>query len=242
LQCVDNCPTNAITLTENKISIDNTECSYCLECIRFCPSNAIYTLADAYKISDLIDLINKDFVFFKESGGGVTLSGGEPFYQSDFLLKLISELKKNKIDIFIDTSGYFETELIDNLSDVSFLYDLKVIDNSKHFMYTGVSNDIILKNLIKCDKNNINTIISIPLIPGLNTDDEDINDFVDFIKSLKNIKRVRLLKYHDFAKSKYKKLGLEYKLENLVLKNVDELYNSIRRIFIKNGIDICTGD
>lgn len=149
---------------------------------------------------------------------------------------MISEFHKRGTDIYIDTSGFFSSNLLEKVGDLSLLFDLKLIDDEKHRKYTGVSNDLILKNLFKCDQMKINTIISIPLIPEINTTKKDIMDFQMIIKSLKNITKVRLLQYHDFAKNKYEKLGVAYKLNNV--KKDEEKFSLIRKSFIENGITI----
>ncbi|HOO31810.1 MAG TPA: glycyl-radical enzyme activating protein [Thermotogota bacterium] len=234
--CMAVCPSGAILLENGQTQIDNNKCTGCGLCINRCPGNAIYSLTKKYTISEIMKIVRKDAIFFKESGGGVTLSGGEPFYQSKFLFDLIHELRKDDIDVYVDTSGYFHSGLIERIEEVSLLFDLKLIDDTKHRKFTGVSNELILKNLFKCDEKRINTVISIPLIPEINTGEDDVDQFIQIIVSLKNIKKIRLLQYHDFAIGKYKKLGIPYKLK--ALKKDEEQYNRIREIFIKNGISL----
>lgn len=234
--CIEICTSKAISMTGNGLSIDFSRCTGCGNCIEKCPSNSIFTLARSYRVTELIDIIEKDAFFYKDSSGGVTISGGEPFYQPEFLFKLISELKKREINVCIDTSGYFKTDLLKDVKDVTFLYDLKLVNDEKHLHYTGVSNQLILKNLVECDKKNIDIIISIPLIPGINTDSDDIEGFIAFIKGLNNSHSVRLLHYHEFALNKYERLGLQYKLKEV--KRDDSIFRRIEEQFKTSGLRI----
>jgi pyruvate formate lyase activating enzyme len=161
--------------------------------------------------------IEKDFLFYEESGGGATFSGGEPMLQTDFLLSLLTECKSKDISTAVDTTGYapFKNfEKIYNVADI-FLYDLKLMDEDAHIKYTGVSNKIIHENLERLSSNGKRVILRIPIIPGITDTNENIERTIGYISSLRNITEVDLLPFHKTANSKYEKMKKENKLPNI---------------------------
>jgi pyruvate formate lyase activating enzyme len=162
----------------------------------------------------VIKEIEKDLVFYEESGGGVTFSGGEPLEQSEFLEGLLNGCREKKIHTAVDTSGYVSWEILNKISPKVdlFLYDLKIMDSERHKKYTGVSNEIILENLKKLSSVHHNIFVRFPVIPGINDDDQNIRETGEFLSSLK-ITQVNLLPYHYIGIDKYRRLGRTYKLE-----------------------------
>lgn len=177
-------------------------------------------------IEDVVKEIQKDTVFYEESGGGVTLSGGEPLMQFNFALELLKQLKELGIHTAIDTSGFVPSEKLEQIlphTDL-FLYDLKHLDKAKHLQYTGVSNETILQNLELLVKKKSNVSIRVPLIPGYNTDTGYLSELVAYLHTLgENIREIHLLPYHNWAKNKYQKLHLEYKLDEVESTPEEEL-------------------
>lgn len=172
-------------------------------------------------VDEVMKEILKDSITYEESGGGVTLSGGEPLVQIDFLFKLLKILKSSNIHTAIDTSGYSNLENIKKIIDYTdlFLYDLKLLDDDLHRKYTLVSNECILNNLEYILQNGKEVIIRFPVISGINDTRENINKMKDFISSKKGkIKEIHLLPFHNIANNKYNKL----KLEN-IMKDVPAL-------------------
>jgi len=160
-------------------------------------------------VHDVIEEIEKDIIFYDDSGGGVTLSGGEPLMQEDFLEALLKECKGKEIHTAVDTCGFapfLVFEKIDPYVDL-YLYDLKIWDEEKHKKYTGVSNKLIHDNLTKLSLNSNKINIRIPLIPGVVDTEDNITNLIRFISSLKNIKQVDLLPYNKIGENKYKKLN-----------------------------------
>lgn len=157
---------------------------------------------------EMVEEVEKDRIFFEESGGGVTFSGGEPLMQPDFLAALLNEFKRRNIHTTLDTSGYAPFETLERIAEKVdlFLYDLKTVDDEKHKMYTGVSNRLILENLKKLSKKEKRIMVRIPLIGGVNDDDETMKDTAQFLIPLKNIKQINLLPYHRGGVEKYKRL------------------------------------
>ena len=163
-------------------------------------------------VSDVMSEIRKDKIFYDESGGGVTFSGGEPLMQSEFLLELLKECKVEDIHTTVDTSGFVnEGKLLEIIDYVDlFLYDLKLINNELHQEYTGVSNKIILQNLQILANRHKQIIIRIPIIPGITDTNENLEKMIEFLKDFPAIKEINLLPYHNIAAEKYKRLNMEY--------------------------------
>ena len=193
-------------------------------------------------VDDILHEVKKDILFYDESNGGVTLSGGEPLSQADFLVELVKCLKEEDINVAIDTSGYAPWEKIEELAGMVdlFLYDVKFIDDKKHIKYTGVSNKTILGNMEKLVKLGSTTVAPrIPLIPGINDDEKELQDFADFLSKL-NLNTVNILPYHDHGRDKYNRLGRNYKIEkDLILS--DDKKHQIEDVFNKKGIKILFG-
>ena len=155
----------------------------------------------------------EDLVFYEESGGGVTFSGGEPLEQFEFLESLLICCQKKKIHTAVDTSGYISWGILKKIIPQVdlFLYDLKIMDNEKHKKYTGISNEIILENLKKLSSVHNNIFIRFPVIPGINDDSQNIKEMGEFLSSL-TIAQVNLLPYHYIGIDKYRRLGRTYHL------------------------------
>ena len=232
--CNTTCKNNAID--------DNKKCVICEECAEICPTNARSLVGKEMSIDEIIKEVEKDRIFFDQSKGGVTLSGGEPLSQGEFLKDLVKKLKDKKIDVTIDTSGYSKWDIIKEINPYVdlFLYDLKIINDEKHKEYTGVSNEIILDNFKKLSNIAKDIIIRIPIIPTLNNSEEDIKDFIDFLKEVKNFNYIDLLPYHNISMEKYKRLNLKYEIEHIE-KPTKEQMESIREKFQNEGFKVKIG-
>ncbi|MCF8298851.1 MAG: glycyl-radical enzyme activating protein [Saprospiraceae bacterium] len=193
-------------------------------------------------VEELFEIISGDKVFFEESGGGVTFSGGEPLMQADFLFKILKKCKDSGIHTAIDTSGFASQEIIEKISKVAglFLFDLKIIDSKLHEKYTGVSNERILENLKWLDENNKSVILRFPVIPGITDTKENIKEIKDFIKSLKNINQIDLLPYHNISNSKYKRFDKKNRLENIKSLSEKDM-DSIKEEFENLGFTVGIG-
>jgi len=173
---------------------------------------------------EVIKEIEKDLVFYEESGGGVTFSGGEPLGQSEFLEGLLNGCREKKVHTAVDTSGYISWEILNKISSKVdlFLYDLKLMDNERHKKYTRVSNEIILENLEKLSSVHNNIFVRFPVIPGINDDYQNIKEMGEFLSSLK-ITQVNLLPYHYIGIDKYRRLGMTYKLADIQPSSEEKL-------------------
>jgi len=196
-----------------------------------------------YEISaeDLMKEIKKDALFYEQSGGGVTFSGGEPLFQADFLLDLLRKCKNDFIKTAVDTCGYCDTQILLEITKFTdyFLYDIKFADSSSHEKFCGVPNDLILKNLNKLSQVKVKLLIRIPVIPGVNDSISGMTDIYNLIKNFSNIETVHLLPYHNIHSGKYESFGKQYELSNLsndkspYMEAIEKLFS--KRFKIKIG-------
>lgn len=184
-------------------------------------------------IPELIGEIEKDSVFYDESGGGVTFSGGEPTMQPNFLLMILKECKENGFHTAVDTSGYAPTRIFEKIIDETnlFLYDLKLMNDELHQKYTGVSNKLIHTNLKWLDENHKNICVRIPVVPGTTDTKHNISETINFISTLENISEINLLPYHKAGEGKYLRFNKKNKLpginspENNYMEKVLDQFN-----------------
>lgn len=242
-ECLSSCQRGALSLVNNQISINREECNLCGDCPDVCATQALEIIGRKISIEEVIEEILKDVVFYDESSGGVTFSGGEPLIQPDFLNALLEECEKRSIHTTLDTSGYASFKVLEKIRDKVdlFLYDLKMMNEGKHEKFTGVSNKLILENLRKLSEKVSNIVIRIPIIPGINDNEENINKTVKFISMLQGIRYISLLPYHKVGRQKYKRLNRTY----LQVKTQSPTYEKIEKIKKKlenAGFIVKTGD
>ncbi|MCL1873605.1 MAG: glycyl-radical enzyme activating protein [Clostridiales bacterium] len=209
--------------------------------IKTCPGGALAMAGREMSAKDVLDEVEKDSVFFAESGGGVTFSGGEPLLQADFLSELLREAQRRDIHRVVDTSGYApqeELEKIANLVDL-WLFDLKHIDNEAHQFYSGVGNRQILANLRWLCQNNYPVNIRIPLIPGVN-DGQNIIATRDFLKTLAYQPPLNLLPFHKIGGDKYKRCGRIWRMDGVEPPGEGDV-RRIAAVFKEAGFEVKIG-
>jgi pyruvate formate lyase activating enzyme len=213
--CLDVCPNEAVTRQGDTIRIDRTRCKVSGECAAVCNAEALQVVGRKMSVLQVINEIERDTVFYEQSGGGVTLTGGEPLAQPRFLEELLSLCRERGISSAVDTSGFSPWPVLDEIRPLVdlFLFDLKLMDDTRHRQWTGVSNKMILSNLRKLSELGHTIIIRIPLIPGINDDNENLQQTGAFLASLPNVPQVELLPYHNIAEGKYAGLGMDYRLK-----------------------------
>ena len=216
--CIEVCPVNCIELDEERQRpvIDRVHCDACGICIDNCKTGALKIIGKKETVAEITKEILKDHLFYKNSGGGVTFSGGEALLQKDFLLEILKECKKNKIHTAVDTCGFVSWELMEEIIDYVdlFLYDIKHIDAEKHIEGTGASNDIILQNAKELSKRKKRMWIRTPIIPGYNDDISVLKKIIVLAQEL-HAEKISFLGYFDFAKVKYDCLDREYDLKSI---------------------------
>ena len=213
-QCVDACTESALALTPSGVVSDLFKCVRCGICAEVCPSGARELIGREMSVDEVVEEIEKDTLFYDQSGGGVTFSGGEPLIQPHFLLGLLDACKELDIHRTVDTSGYADGETVLEVAKKTdlFLYDLKHMDSETHRRYTGVPNEQILKNLELLSTHGARIRIRIPIIPGVNSDEENIDRMGSFVSSLPGEHTISLLPYHNAAEGKYERLDMECSL------------------------------
>ena len=205
------------------------ECITCGKCEEICLGSARKLYGREVTVEELMPQLLEDAEFYENSGGGVTLSGGECLCQADFCAELLHELKKNNIRTAVDTCGYVPRASIEKVMENTdiFLYDLKAIDEDVHIRCTGQPNGLILDNLRYIDSIGKPIEIRIPYVPGYN--DDQIEKMAKFLSGLRNITKIRVLPYHNYAGSKYASLTMENTLPDLLpteseVKNAVEMF------------------
>jgi pyruvate formate lyase activating enzyme len=240
-ECVKNCSHRALSLSARKLSINRKICNLCGECAKKCPSEALTIVGKETNMEEVMKEINKDSAFYEESGGGITISGGEPLLQIDFVDAILSECKMRNIHTAVDTCGYAPHKAVENVMNKVdlFLYDLKMMNDAKHRRCTGKSNKQILENFKTLAENGNHILVRFPVIPGLNDDEDNVQKTADFILS-HGVKRICLLPYHRSGIEKYRSLGRSYKLNSMKTPPQQKL-NSIKRQFEVSGLVVKTG-
>lgn len=220
-RCLFACPEKAITPGAKKISpkdnseitlvkIDRTKCTSCFRCADACPQNALYRCGTEYTVEQVMDRVKRDLPFYKRSGGGVTVSGGECLWQPEFTLALLKACKEADIHTAVDTTGYCKWEIMEKILPYAdlFLYDLKQMDPDKHRRVIGVENERILDNARRLSKAGAKLQVRIPTIPMFNDNEASYRDFGKFILELGDaVETVQLLPYHNLGAVKWERLG-----------------------------------
>ena len=217
------------------------KCTFCRDCTVCCIHGARQIAGKEYTVDEVVKEVLKDRVFYKNSKGGVTLSGGEPLIYAEFVEELLIRLKRENIHTAVDTCGAVDFEILKRVSKYTdlFLYDIKSMDDDKHILYTGVSNKNIIQNLIKLSQIHDNINLRLPLIEGINADEKHIIEILELLKNI-NIKKINLLPYHDIAIHKYEKLGRTYDFYKMN-RPTDEKLNKFKDMFEKEGYKVKIG-
>ena len=241
--CVEACPENACTLTPKGIVTDLTLCTGCGVCAEVCPTKATEMSGRVATVAEIMTIVEKERIFFDQSGGGVTFSGGEPLLQPEFLITLLRELGERSIHRAVDTSGFVEKDILLEAAQHTdlFLYDLKMMDSSRHKKWTGVGNEKILENLLCLSKTGATIDIRIPLIKGVNADRENLKKSGAFVASLPGAKKsVSILPYHYSMINKYQKLGKVFDGGNMT-ELTDEEKDKAVELFASFGLQATIG-
>ena len=233
-RCEDVCPQGAITISpEGKAVTDRSKCTVCGICESACLGNYRTVVGREYSIKDLVKICLQDQMFYEESGGGVTLSGGEVMAMDiEYIRYLVKALHNEGIDITIDTCGQAPWSNYEALLPYvhTWLYDVKVMDDDKHKKYIGAGNKVILDNLKNLAGSGARIYIRIPTIREVNGDNESMQAIIDFLKE-NNIRppQVNLLPYHSTGSHKYGKLGRRYLAEELTAPTDEEMESFVKQ-------------
>lgn len=237
-RCIEVCEVQSISLTEHGLKINRETCTGCVKCIEVCLPQALRIYGKEMSAEEVFQEILRDRLFYQNSGGGVTASGGEPLSQADFVTELFKRCQDKGIHTCLDTSGYAAPDTWEKVLPYTnlVLFDVKLIVPSIHRKVTGKSNQKILSNLKMVAGSGVPVIIRIPVIPGINDSKESITDIAYYVAGLNNLREVNLLPYHRFGEGKYAMLDRHYRLSDLIPPKSSQLQELIN-IFKSSGLD-----
>ena len=234
--CITICPKDAIRPTEDGqwVETDPDRCDLCFECVTVCPEKARKPYGREVTCRKTLEEIEKDDIFFFHSGGGVTISGGEPLIQIDFVKAVLSGCKERGIHTAIETSGHVSWEkflavlpLLDTI-----LIDIKAYDSKHHLELTGHGNERIISNIKRIDQSDfpIDLYIRIPLVPGINDSEDNLLATVAFCKELKKFKELHVLPYHRLGVASYRFLDMKYPLQEIESLNIEIVEKKVEKL------------
>jgi pyruvate formate lyase activating enzyme len=238
-RCMGACQEKAISVDARGICIDRKLCTNCGKCIDVCSPQALKMFGEKMSVREVFERIREDAEFYRNSGGGVTVSGGEPLAQPDFVAALFRLCRNNGIETCIETSGCATEEaLIEILPYTSLvLFDIKLGDAAAHGRWTMKSNEEILRNLGIAAASGTPLILRVPMIPGINDSDDELKYIAHIaLETLKKPARIDLLPYHRFGVGKYQMLDREYQLSELTTPKDMEVQR-IKRLFESYGLE-----
>ena len=243
-KCVEACSQQAIAVLENTRTIQWEKCNYCMECAEVCPSGAIEAMGKTMTVAEVMDTVGRDASFYRRSGGGMTLSGGEPLVQWQFAMGLLQEAKRRGLHTALDTTGHTDWEVLDeilNFTDLV-LYDVKHPNSKRHREATGVPNERILDNLRRTvARRGPKVWVRHPVIPRFNDSEEDLEELCKLILTLEpSVEKISLLPYHRFGELKYAAMGREYPWKEIPTIS-DEQIEEFKKLGESYGIDVDVG-
>lgn len=223
--CLQVCAQRAISREGERLVTDRARCIACGRCVDVCCAEGRALVGTEMSADEVLQEVLKDKVFYLESGGGVTFSGGEPFHQPEFLLSLLGASRLLEIHTAVDTSGCFPPELLpraEGLVDL-YLFDLKTLDDAKHRDFTGASNRLILENLRRLAGHQTRVVVRVPIVPGFNDDIAEIRRLGRFLEELPGVDEAHILPYHSSGVDKYRRLGREYRMAGAAEPSQEQL-------------------
>jgi pyruvate formate lyase activating enzyme len=240
--CVRVCAEGAISIVSNdgkyKVKIDREKCNECGKCVDECTAGALKFYGQKMTVDEVFNEVIKDKGYYARSGGGVTIGGGEPLMQADFVAALLHRLHRTGIHTAIDTCGYSSISALEKvLPEVDlFLFDMKLMNRQQHKRFTGRYNNMILRNARLIIEKGVPMIIRVPLIPGISDSEENLDEIARFVSELDNKLHVDLLPYHRFGMGKYEMLDMDYQLKNTEYLNEEQLQKAMK-VFERYGLD-----
>ena len=239
-KCAETAVNNSIILTESGCEIDREKCTNIEECMEVCAYEAYEKSGYEISVQDLYNKLIRDKIFFEQSGGGVTFSGGEAGLQYEFLSEIGAELQKDNIHTALDTAGLITWEKLEKAinSMNMVLFDIKAYDSRLHRKYTGAGNELILENIKKTADKNKELIIRMVIVPGMNDNMEDIKKRISFIKELGSaVKQIDILKYHNLGEGKYKSLGMIYSVPKDLYRE-EGFWKKVKEMASETGVKV----
>jgi len=239
--CSDICPRGALRLQRDVPRVDPSTCDLCGACLSACPTGALFVYGRLYGLQEILDLIERDRHVFRQSGGGITCTGGEPLLQQGFLKRLLAKCRQAGIHTALETCGYLaRTQFLRILSDVDWLFfDVNHVDSGQHKRITGKDNSLILDNLRAASSlfgaSGRTLIIRQVVVPGL-TDERNLSALAELARGLPYVTKIELLPYHAYGTHKYRTLWRTYPLKGVIPPQEEKL-TEMRGIIKGLGID-----
>ncbi|MBQ7822267.1 MAG: glycyl-radical enzyme activating protein [Clostridia bacterium] len=241
--CAHVCPNGCHCISADDHVFEREKCTACTACADVCMTGALEKAGELKTTDEVIKEVLKDKAFYENSGGGMTLSGGEPMAQFDFTYELLKTAKDEGLHTCIETCGYASSENYKKIApyvDI-FLFDYKETDPVRHREYTGVDNTLILKNLRMLDKLGSKIILRCPIIPTCNDRDEHFDGIASLADSLENVLEINIEPYHPLGVGKAEMLGKNYPLSDLGFPEDDTVSEWIKKIASKTRIPVKKG-
>jgi pyruvate formate lyase activating enzyme len=237
--CLTECPPDALSKNGDSVQIDRYRCDLCGACADVCLRGALELAGRTVTVADVMHEVLRDVLYYDESGGGVTFSGGEPLFQPDFLLALLGECKEREISTVVDTSGQAPQHVVEAVAELvdRFLYDVKLLDNDRHREFTGAANHQIIGNLEWLSNHGSAATVRLPLLPGINDDVDNLNALGAFVSSLGNRHPVDILPYHRTGVDKYDRLGRGYALPDAEPPGEEVIAGTVE-LLQEHGLDV----
>lgn len=241
-ECIKVCPQDALNLTLPGMVIDRERCNCCGKCVEECPAAALELIGKSWSADELLAEVESDRVFYEKSKGGVTVSGGEPLDQHEFLAEFIKKCRDKNLHVALDTCGYVSGKILKDILPLinMVLYDIKLIDRERHYRFTGVYPERILDNVKTISQKNIPLWIRTPIIPGYTDTEANIGGIAGFIsRELTSVQRYELVPFNDLCISKYQRLGMDFALREmrpLTPARMEELREVARAKGIENVV------
>lgn len=241
-ECRDVCPQREFSLERDWPYVDSEHCVRCGQCVTACAVAARDLVGRRMTVAEVLAEILKDQIFYGDSGGGLTLSGGEPLLQLAFARELFTACRAQDIHTALDTCGFGRQSDLLALAPLVdlFLYDLKLLDDLRHRQYTGVSNAVILANLQALGQVHSNIWIRVPIIPGVNDDAANIEGTAHLAASIPGVRQVNLLPYHELGMHKAQRLGQSSRMGAVRTPAPDDL-ERMAQVFRDAGLKVGIG-
>ncbi len=242
-KCASVCEFGVHSFNDDEHIFKRELCTACGKCVKVCPTQALEMSGYEISADDVINAVLKDKIFYDNSGGGMTLSGGEPMMQYEFALELMKKAKENGLHTCMETCGFAPEEHYREIAEYTdiFLFDYKVTNPEKHKEYTGVTNEKILSNLKMLDSMVKSIILRCPIIPTINDDKEHLQTISKVANSLKNIIEINIEPYHPLGKGKSELLGKDYPLSHLDFAGQEEIAQWIETVKSGTSVPVLKG-
>lgn len=238
--CINNCPSGIISIEKENLELSRDKCDFCGACVEVCQNNALEICGKYMTTQEISNEVLRDRKFYETSNGGITLSGGEPLMQYEFVISLLKEMKDLGLHTALDTSGYIKADRFTRILELIdlILFDVKTLDKTMHKELTSVSNDMIITNLNECLNHSMDTIIRIPVIYGFNfihLQDELTKQILELAEL--GFAQFQLIPYHKFGEQKYQMLGEPYSID-MESNKLEEIKDIAHQLMSSVNIEI----